>query len=115
MTRILLCGAATGALLLACAPAGAQELMATASAGTTVEELVVFGTDQARQVQVVSGAELSLEVPGASPLKLVERLPSVNLQAADPFGSYEWAARITIRGFNQSQLGFTWTTCRWGT
>jgi iron complex outermembrane recepter protein len=108
MKTTLLCGAAAGALTLLAGPAFALEPSATAaSAGATVEELVVFGQNQARQVQVISGAEMALEVPGASPLKLVDRLPSVNIQAADPFGSYEWAARITIRGFNQGQLGFT--------
>ncbi|MDE3114017.1 MAG: TonB-dependent receptor, partial [Pseudomonadota bacterium] len=25
----------------------------------------------------------------------------------DPFGAYEWSTRISIRGFNQNQLGFT--------
>ena len=34
-------------------------------------------------------------------------MPSVNFQAADPYGSYEWAVRISLRGFNQNQLGFT--------
>ncbi len=31
----------------------------------------------------------------------------VNFQAADAFGAYEWAVRISLRGFNQNQLGFT--------
>ena len=31
----------------------------------------------------------------------------MNFQAADPYGSYEWAVRISVRGFNQNQLGFT--------
>ncbi len=31
----------------------------------------------------------------------------MNYQAADPYGSYEWAVRISVRGFNQNQLGFT--------
>nr|MBA4771271.1 TonB-dependent receptor [Sphingobium sp.] len=33
--------------------------------------------------------------------------PSVNFQSADPFGNYEWSQRVTIRSFNQNQLGFT--------
>ena len=75
--------------------------------GSAIEEIVVLGRGEARQVQTVSGVELALEAPGASPLKLVEKLPNVNFQSADPFGSYEWSARISIRSFNQSQLGFT--------
>ncbi|MFN3468367.1 MAG: TonB-dependent receptor domain-containing protein, partial [Novosphingobium sp.] len=43
---------------------------------------------------------------GTSPLKAIEKLPSVNFQSADAFGNYEWSTRITIRGFNQNQLGF---------
>ena len=31
----------------------------------------------------------------------------MNFQAADPYGAYEWSTRITVRGFNQSRLGFT--------
>jgi len=109
MKTKLWAGAAALALVqaLACqahAEAAAAEATAAAPA---VEEIVVLGQGEARQVQTVSGEELALETPGASPLKLVEKLPNVNFQAADPFGSYEWAARISIRSFNQSQLGFT--------
>jgi iron complex outermembrane receptor protein len=108
MKTNLMRGAAFGALALA---AVAQASAAAAQTETTtaeaVEEVVVLGRGQARQVQTVAGADLQLEAPGASPLKLVEKLPNVNLQTADPFGSYEWAARISIRSFNQGQLGFT--------
>ncbi len=31
----------------------------------------------------------------------------MQFHAADPFGAYEWAVRISLRGFNQNQLGFT--------
>lgn len=99
--------AGAGALALAQAIAWQAHAEETAAAPSAVEEIVVLGRGEARQVQTVSGEELSLEAPGASPLKLVDKLPNVNLQAADPFGSYEWAARISIRSFNQSQLGFT--------
>jgi iron complex outermembrane receptor protein len=86
---------------------GAEAAAADAPESAAVEEIVVLGRGEARQVQTVTGEELTVEVPGASPLRMVEKLPNVNFQAADPFGTYEWAARITIRSFNQSQLGFT--------
>ena len=70
-------------------------------------EIVVFGAGQTRQVQELSSADISILAAGSSPLKAVEKLPSVNFQSADPFGAYEWSTRITIRGFNQNQLGFT--------
>lgn len=34
-------------------------------------------------------------------------MPGVSFQSADAFGSYEWSARVTLRSFNQNQLGFT--------
>ncbi|AJP73934.1 TonB-dependent receptor domain-containing protein [Sphingomonas hengshuiensis] len=71
------------------------------------DEIVVIGQGQTRQVQALGQADLAVLTPGTSPLKAIEKLPGVNFQAADPFGSYEWAQRVSIRGFNQNQLGFT--------
>jgi len=113
MKQSLMAGAACGVLSLAVMSAGSTAFAQTGvaaladGAGAAVEEVVIFGRGAPRQVQTVSGAELQLETPGSSPLKLIEKLPNVNLQTADPFGAYEWAARVSIRSFNQSQLGFT--------
>jgi len=71
------------------------------------DEIVVLGFGQSRQVQSVTADDISRLTPGSSPLKAIEKLPGVNFQAADPFGAYEWAVRISLRGFNQNQLGFT--------
>lgn len=71
------------------------------------EDIVVLGFGQSRQVQSITAADLSRLTPGTSPLKAIEKLPGVNFQAADPFGAYEWGVRISLRGFNQNQLGFT--------
>jgi len=70
-------------------------------------EIVVLGKGETRQVQRLNQDDIAILAPGTSPLKAVEKLPSVNFQGADPFGAYEWAERISIRGFNQNQLGFT--------
>ena len=70
-------------------------------------EIVVLGQGQTRQVQELSNAQLTILASGTSPLKAIEKLPSVNFQSADAFGTYEWSTRVTIRGFNQNQLGFT--------
>jgi iron complex outermembrane receptor protein len=67
----------------------------------------VTGTGQSRQVQNISRADLQQATPGTSPLKTLEKLPGVSFQSADPFGSYEWSTRFSIRGFTQNQLGFT--------
>ena len=72
-----------------------------------MEEVVVLGRGESRQVQQVSQAQIDQLPPGTSPLKAIEKLPGVNFQSADPFGAYEWSTRITIRGFNQNRLGFT--------
>ena len=69
--------------------------------------IVVLGFGQSRQVQSVTAKDIGLLTPGSSPLKAVEKLPGVNFQSADAFGAYEWAVRISLRGFNQNQLGFT--------
>ena len=76
------------------------------SSDDTSGEIVVFGQGQSRQVQTIRPADISILTPGSSPLRAIEKLPSVNVQSADPFGNYEWSTRVTIRGFSQNQLGF---------
>ena len=78
-----------------------------AIAAEAADEIVVFGRGETRQVQELNSKELLILAPGTSPLKAIEKLPSVNFQSADPFGTYEWSSRVTIRGFNQNQLGYT--------
>ena len=88
----------------------------TASAANTAEQqpklsntvtVVVTATGEFRDEQEMQAPTLLEEAPGTSPIKSIAQLPSVNFQAADPYGSYEWAVRISVRGFNQNQLGFT--------
>src|SRR5882757_2428716 len=71
------------------------------------EEIVVFGHSQTREAQSLKLMDMVKALPGISPLKVLNKLPGVNFQSADSFGTYEWSARITLRGFNQNQLGFT--------
>ena len=79
---------------------------ASADADTDGAEIIVFGQGETKQVQRVKAADIQILTPGTSPLRAIEKLPSVNVQSADPFGAYEWSTRVTIRGFNQNQLGF---------
>ncbi len=74
---------------------------------TADDTIVVFGHAQTRESQVLKGIDILQSAPGTSPLEVLNKLPGVNFQSADTFGSYEWSARITLRGFNQNQLGFT--------
>ncbi len=71
------------------------------------DEIVVYGTGKVRQEQTVSRKAIEILPPGSSPLKAVARLPGVALQSSDPFGSYELGTRLSVRGFNQSQMGYT--------
>ncbi|MDI1363366.1 MAG: TonB-dependent receptor [bacterium] len=109
MKHHLMLGAASAALLLLAAGSSlAAETAAPAEAATTeVDAVVVIGQGQSRQVQTLKDDAISLEAAGTSPLKAIDKLPGVTFQSADAFGAYEWSTRISIRGFNQNQLGFT--------
>lgn len=101
------------AAIAAASPAAAEDasdaadVSAVAADSTDGGAIVVYGKGQTHQVQSITNADIVDLVPGTSPLKAIEKLPSVNFQSADPFGNYEWSARVTIRSFNQNQLGFT--------
>ncbi len=74
---------------------------------TASDTVTVTATGATRDVQTIDSKVLLEESPGTSPIAVLGRLPSVVINAADPYGAYEWALRISVRGFNQNQLGFT--------
>ncbi len=78
-----------------------------APAAAEASEIIILGHGQSRQTQTLKATDLTEAAPGTSPLKVLNKLPGVTFQSADPFGAYEWSTRISIRGFNQNQLGFT--------
>jgi iron complex outermembrane recepter protein len=87
-------------------PAFAQQAPnASEEAETDGGEIVVFGHGETRQISIIDQSDIL--APGTTAIKALEKLPSVNFQSADPFGAYEWSERITVRGFDQSRLGFT--------
>ena len=104
LTRTLNVAAAVAAVLAA---ANVQAATTDTPADTTLEEVLVFGHGQSRQVSEVSAIEIQQAAPGSSALKIISKLPGVSFQSADSYGAYEWSTRITVRGFNQNQLGFT--------
>lgn len=111
IVAVLLASASPIAAFAVAAPAFAAEDVApaadaAAAADSANNEIVVLGSGQTRQVQELSTQELTILASGTSPLKAIEKLPSVNFQSADAFGNYEWSTRVTIRGFSQNQLGF---------
>ena len=87
--------------------ADAAATAAVTSGAADIAEVVVVARGQTRQVSAITAAQIEQVAPGSSPLKVVAQLPGVNYQGADPYGAYEWAVRISVRGFNQNQLGFT--------
>ena len=95
---------AIGAVL---AGAAAQAQQADNNAADPLEEVIVLGRGETRQVQSITAQQIEYLPPGTSPLKAIEKLPGVNFQSTDPYGAYEWSTRITVRGFNQNRLGFT--------
>ncbi|WP_333573311.1 TonB-dependent receptor domain-containing protein [Sphingomonas sp.] len=110
--RMLAAGLLAGTSFLTAGAAFAQtsttaNLVDDSQPQSGADEIVVIGKGETRQVQTLTQADIALLAPGTSPLKAIEKLPGVNFQGADPFGAYEWAGRISIRSFNQNQLGFT--------
>lgn len=88
--------------LLACLPVAHAE-----EAAQHLPEVAVYGHGELRQVQSWRPPLDAPALPGETPLKSLNRLAGVSFQAADPFGAYEWATRISVRGFGAAQLGFT--------
>jgi len=105
--RLFLSSSAIALALAAPAFAAEAEAIATSANDSGVGELVIYGRGETRQVQTVQSADILAAAPGTSPLKVISQLPSVNFQSADAYGAYEWAVRISVRGFKQNQLGFT--------
>jgi iron complex outermembrane receptor protein len=98
--------AGVAGLVMATLPSAvwAQAAPAEEEAGDVI---TVYGRGETRQVQSISAADIDIAVPGTSALKVLEKLPSVSFQSANALGTNEWSTRISVRGFNQNQLGFT--------
>lgn len=104
--------------LLGAARAGAQQDQPTPQAPssttpqptpkpTATDEITVTALGETRSEQSIDSKLLLEAAPGTSPIAVLAHLPSVSVSSADPYGAYEWALRISVRGFNQNQLGFT--------
>ncbi len=100
---------------LAVAPAVAQQPVDTvrqradsARRLTSVEVIATAsGQGVTRAGNAVTKAELRAAPGGTSALRVIEKLPGVNFQSAEPLGLYEWSNRVTIRGFQTPQIGQT--------
>ena len=99
-------GGVAMAVLLGAAHAQAAAADASPPA-TTGQEIVVSAAGKTRDIQTLTTTQVLEATPGTSPIKVLQSLPGVNFEASDPFGAYEWATRISVRGFDQYHLGFT--------
>ena len=106
MRKLITVLLASTALLPQAVFAAEVEAEAAGETGTDAGEIVVLGKGETKQVQEIGQNDIAVLLPGTSPLKAIEKLPSVNIQSADAFGNYEWSTRVSIRSFNQNQLGF---------
>lgn len=110
----MLLGAAALTLVMAAGNAFADDKAVDAAPAAAapadnseVDALIIIGQGQSRQIQTLNSEAIGLQAAGTSVLKAIDKLPGVTFQSADAFGAYEWSTRISIRGFNQNQLGFT--------
>ncbi|CEE58024.1 exported hypothetical protein [Xanthomonas citri pv. citri] len=99
--------AATPADPAAVAPAEAALTADAAANATQLDAINVVSQGSTRQVQRISQQDIEQLTPGSSAFKAVEKLPGVQFQSADPFGTYEWSTQVTLHGFDQSRLGYT--------
>lgn len=87
---------------------GADLRAQEATTPEVLDTVTISGRGETRQVSRISKDELTnAAAAGTSPIKALSKLPGVNFSSADSQGNYEWGSRISIRGFNQNQLGFT--------
>lgn len=107
-TRVAVSSAAL--ILLIHDPLYAQQKSAAKDSAQALGKVVISGVTgrgSARAGGVVDSTLLRSAAPGTSALKVIEKLPGVNMQSVDGFGMYEWANRITMRGFQTAQIGQT--------
>lgn len=71
------------------------------------DSVTVTAPGEDRDVQSIHNQLLEEATPGSSPIDVLAHLPSVEVTKADPYGAYECALRINVRGFSQNQLGLT--------
>jgi iron complex outermembrane recepter protein len=106
---IVVFASAASSLLLLATTAAAQQAGTRDSAQALGRVIItgVTGRGSARAASSVDSSTLRQMAPGTSALKVIERVPGVNMQSADGFGMYEWSNRITMRGFQSAQIGQT--------
>lgn len=88
-------------------PGAADASAPAAKDAKVLETISVVGQNATRQVQQIDKTQIDQAVPGTSPIQMLQTMPGVHFVSNDPFGTDEWSSRISLRGFNHTQLGYT--------
>ncbi|MBK1876959.1 TonB-dependent receptor [Pelagicoccus mobilis] len=92
------------ALLGISVPVMAQE---SGSGMEVFETFTAVGQGESRANNSLNLEALDIAMPGATPEKMVDKIPGVNVATSDPFGFYEFANDIRVRAFSIDNLGVT--------
>lgn len=88
-------------------PGQAQQNDTTRKLGAVQIIATPSGRGETRAITAIGKPEIKAVAAGTSALKVIEKLPGINFQSADPWGRYEWSTRVTVRGFQTGQIGQT--------
>jgi iron complex outermembrane receptor protein len=74
---------------------------------TVMSQVIVQSVMTPTANAIADKQEIELQPGPSSVLNTIKYLPGVNLSQGDAFGGDDWSTHITIRSFNDGQLGFT--------
>ena len=99
----------TSAALMVTALASAQTQPPSSPKDETIslEKFVVQSVAAPTANTIADRQQISLQPAAASVINVIKYLPGVSLSQGDAIGGDDWSTRINIRGFTESQLGFS--------
>jgi len=98
----------TCSALLVTALASAQTQTAPTKDETiSLEKFVVQHVPASTANTIADRQQIALQPAAASVINVIKYLPGVSLSQGDAIGGDDWSTRINIRGFTESQLGFS--------
>lgn len=83
------------------------------NAADNVESIAVFGHGSTRQTMSIGRASMQQSVPGTSALKVLNELPGVLYQSADPLVCMNIPVRYSCVASASPSLGLHWMMCLW--
>ena len=86
----------------------AAVLVATVSRADMAEPITIVVSAPApeRAWSRLDAEDIERALPGSAPWALIARLPGVNTNHSDDFGTYEWGNDLSLRGFSSGQIGW---------